>query len=117
MPAAEGGSRLSPGRHAGRQAGRHKAWQAPQPRPEAVWNSGLSDRYCHTALCSDLGLLRAQLLEEVEAPFKAKCDAIAKVCVRHTGRCGSTWRLGQLQDGGHTAQPQSLWQLSVVTVG
>lgn len=27
---------------------------------------------------SDLGLLRAQLLEEVEAPYKAKCEAIAK---------------------------------------
>jgi hypothetical protein len=29
--------------------------------------------------CSDLDLLRVQLLEEVEAPYKAKCEAIAKV--------------------------------------
>lgn len=28
---------------------------------------------------SDLGLLRAQLLEEVEVPFKRQCEAIAKV--------------------------------------
>jgi hypothetical protein len=32
---------------------------------------------------SDLSLLRAQLLEEVEAPFKRQCDTIAKVCSHH----------------------------------
>ena len=38
--------------------------------------------------CSDLGLLRAQLLEEVEAPYKAKCEAIAKVGCGAEGQVG-----------------------------
>jgi hypothetical protein len=35
----------------------------------------------------DLDLLRVQLLEEVEAPYKAKCEAIAKVCLPAVLNC------------------------------
>jgi hypothetical protein len=50
--------------------------------PHPAFSTPTPDRCCACSRCSDLGLLRAQLLEEVEAPYKAKCETIAKVGCR-----------------------------------